>query len=541
MQGRRVGLARSPRLAAVALVATAGAAGCQNLLGEDFSGYQLSEAPQEQMAWDASPDAENRPDAHDQQVEQPASCSNRLADGDETDVDCGGQSCSRCQPGAECHWAGDCGSSVCMGSVCQTPTCLDFVRNGSETDTDCGGATCNACERDKACLVHEDCATGFCGSGTCAEQGCVNGTLDGSETDVDCGGQACAPCGAAAACKRDRDCRTSTCIDGTCRQPSCTDGRHNGSETWVDCGGVRCPACLDGHACERPRDCRSGVCGAGTCRSVECGDGVLNGTETDVDCGGDTCPGCVAGRNCNANEDCASWNCSSGRCVSCAIVTDSSGMGSYCIDTTEVTQQRYAAFLAAKGGNASGQPAYCAWNTSYAPSTADGGCTAGAYDPVSKGAYPVTCVDWCDALAYCAWAGFRLCGATGGGATPIGSYADASADQWHNACTSQGAKPYPYGSDYLPGACNTAEQGNGAPQSVARAAKCHAPSAPFSLVHDMTGNVWEWENACDGYANKNDSCRLRGGSYATVTPSCDRGQTGRRRAVSVDVGFRCCS
>jgi len=81
---------------------------------------------------------------------------------------------------------------------------------------------------------------------------------------------------------------------------------------------------------------------------------------------------------------------------------------SYCIDATEVTQAQYSQFLFVKKGDTSGQEARCTWNMSY-------GVTCGGFDPVARGGYPVVCIDWCDAVAFCSWAGKRLCGKIGGG------------------------------------------------------------------------------------------------------------------------------
>src|SRR5262249_39830790 len=76
--------------------------------------------------------------------------------------------------------------------------------------------------------------------------------------------------------------------------------------------------------------------------------------------------------------------------------------GRFCIDATEVTNAQYAAFLATNP-QTSLQPARCtSWNGTY----------AGAYvGPLTgRDDYPVVGVTWCDAFAYCKWAGKRLCG-----------------------------------------------------------------------------------------------------------------------------------
>lgn len=51
----------------------------------------------------------------------PASCSNGIADGTETDIDCGG-SCAKCVIGDSCAAAGDCVSGECVSEVCSAPT-----------------------------------------------------------------------------------------------------------------------------------------------------------------------------------------------------------------------------------------------------------------------------------------------------------------------------------------------------------------------------------------------------------------------------------
>ncbi len=74
----------------------------------------------------------------------PADCFDDIANGDETDVDCGG-SCRPCTDGRSCSVADECFSGVCTAATCQAPSCSDGVTNGDEIDTDCGGPDCDAC------------------------------------------------------------------------------------------------------------------------------------------------------------------------------------------------------------------------------------------------------------------------------------------------------------------------------------------------------------------------------------------------------------
>jgi hypothetical protein len=89
------------------------------------------------------------------------SCFDRVRNGDETDVDCGG-SCRACTTAQRCSIASDCDSGSCSGGTCGAPTCSDGVRNGFETDVDCGGP-CGACELGARCWSNADCTSWQCG------------------------------------------------------------------------------------------------------------------------------------------------------------------------------------------------------------------------------------------------------------------------------------------------------------------------------------------------------------------------------------------
>lgn len=92
------------------------------------------------------------------------------------------------------------------------PTCRDRMRNGDESDVDCGGS-CQTCWAAKACSIAADCQSGACNAGRCAAPTCSDGVRDGYESDADCGGS-CAPCTSGKVCATDRDCAGNNCDNG---------------------------------------------------------------------------------------------------------------------------------------------------------------------------------------------------------------------------------------------------------------------------------------------------------------------------------------
>ncbi len=82
-------------------------------------------------------------------------CDGNAANGCEVDLSTSTAHCGRC--------ASVCGSGVCRGGACQAPSCTDRVRNGTETDVDCGGS-CPGCALCQGCATNGDCTSGTCNS-----------------------------------------------------------------------------------------------------------------------------------------------------------------------------------------------------------------------------------------------------------------------------------------------------------------------------------------------------------------------------------------
>ncbi len=203
--------------------------------------------------------------------------------------------------------------------------------------------------------------------------------------------------------------------------------------------------------------------------------------------------------------------------------------GGFCIDAREASRAEYAEFLA--DGPVSPPEQYCAWNASYEP-------TEGLND---AGDMPVVGVDYCDARAYCKWAGKRLCGKIGGAATEFEQFANAMESQWHAACSRGGTRVFPYGNNYDGTLCNGADYS--ADQNVKLPVDTPICEGGYEGVFHMSGNVWEWEDACNGTTGELDGCYLRGGEFTNPEGflRCDYGGfSAPRNFATSSIGIRCC-
>ena len=166
-------------------------------------------------------------------------------------------------------------------------------------------------------------------------------------------------------------------------------------------------------------------------------------------------------------------------------------------------------------------------------------------DPNAHPNRAVACIDWCDAYAYCAWAGKRLCGAVDGGVLDFSEYA-TTANQSFVACSANGTRAYPYGATYVKGDCNTKDLYDASQPAAADVASFGQCVGGYPGIFDVTGNVEEWTDSCvqNAEGGANDICHEFGDSfnYTYGTPArCDSADSDSRTLRGVDIGVRCCS
>lgn len=229
--------------------------------------------------------------------------------------------------------------------------------------------------------------------------------------------------------------------------------------------------------------------------------GAVTGATCDP--AGGAAQGCVAPSEVTTVCCDAGPVCPSGRGPTMVHVEGPRDGRAYCIDTTEVTNAQYEAFLASIPDPAD-QPIECAGsNSSFTPDRWP--------RPTDRSDEPVRDVDWCDARAFCAWAGKRLCSLTDG--TTVGGSddeRDPNRSEWVHACSA--------------GDVTIVDCGVGI-ETVASRPCCQANG-----VYDLIGNVDEWTGTCSG-----EDCIVH------RSFQCDSTSSREKHDHDSDLGFRCCA
>jgi formylglycine-generating enzyme required for sulfatase activity len=165
----------------------------------------------------------------------------------------------------------------------------------------------------------------------------------------------------------------------------------------------------------------------------------------------------------------------------------------------------------------------------------------------SPSTLPVGGIDWCDAWAYCAFRGKRLCGKVGGGALELAGKSSMQVNQegeFSRACSANNTKVYPYGASHQQGACRDSKSKEEELKEPAPVGSMPACEGGYPGLFDMSGNVQEWINACD--AENADpaktACHVAGGSwnYLGNATFCAFSQANPREVQAAQNGVRCC-
>ena len=179
----------------------------------------------------------------------------------------------------------------------------------------------------------------------------------------------------------------------------------------------------------------------------------------------------------------------------------------FCIDATEVTLAQYDNW---KSRSVAELPQGCAASTSLRVA------------PAASPDLPATFPSWCEAYAFCAFAGKRLC----------------TESELRFACSKGGRQRYPYGDTFDPSACNVAEQSPTGPWAAGSHASCEGA---FPGIFDLVGNTDEWTASCalpPDSGDLNTTCSVFGGYTKTTGATCAAPVIQTRDS---NAGFRCCA
>ena len=300
------------------------------------------------------------------------SCSNGVADGDETDIDCGGSCSTKCANGKKCLQNSDCTNGTCSNNVCtgdaplaadvtklvinevmsepdknkpfalqSSGTQCDFIEivNKLDKNQSLDGLTLNIVRTDKTDTQSHK-LTGVLpanGAVVVLAKDCALEVPDGVAKNVHSRSDGNFLTGSPAKYEL-------SILDASGNKgPSVnyeTTGKGSSANRNPDINSSSELAKHDGVSefkyANSPGYCANGGLFIEKCQVVNtCNNDQKDGDETDVDCGGSRCKACDLGKQCKVEGDCATGACSEGRCTekSCTKASDC-GDGYVCDTTT---------------------------------------------------------------------------------------------------------------------------------------------------------------------------------------------------------------
>ena len=234
----------------------------------------------------------------------------------------------------------------------------------------------------------------------------------------------------------------------------------------------------------------------------------------------------------------------------------------YCIDERQATYGEYRQFIKKMGKKFDGQPSECSWNRDYGPSEYYLSTTGvmSKREPSLAEADPdhaVNHLDFCDAWAFCSWAGKRLCGERGDDPRRIRMFDRDPNDhlglrtydwvmpglnEWLYVCTQGGTSSYPYGEDWKDGVCLDHWKLRAEGPSALRVRdtagnECRGTHPPYDRVFNMIGGVRQWTNIC---SSTDGRCQQWGAIDRDWATHCDSAFV-MYNMRSATGGVRCCA
>jgi formylglycine-generating enzyme required for sulfatase activity len=350
-----------------------------------------------------------------------------------------------------CTGAQTCGALAPNQCGCKAKSCADLGIECGTAPDGCGGqATCVSCGAGKTCGgggTPNVCGVGGCVPKDCAALGKNCGTVsNGCDGTLNCGatcpaGETCGGAGVANVCA----CAKKTCLGLGKDCGSVSDGCGG----TLSCGSCNSPTTCGGAGVANVCGCAKSTCSPGTCGlipdncggQVDCGGcaaGQVCGGGGPSKCGvpsvGTSCKNvpAVVSKTCGPtrNDDCCASDAIPGDpAFNMRLTTKPVKVSPYRLDRYEVTIMRFREFVNAGKGLRNSAPAAGAgahpfiagsgWDPSWdqlLPADAAAmnqglSCNAQSLWSANPGPYenyPISCMNWVSAFAFCAWDGGRL-------------------------------------------------------------------------------------------------------------------------------------